>query len=216
MNNAQGGYRIIDFKGVDLINEEIPNTNIYKAIEESYKSKALLLSNIVIDKVEYNAVFKEIKHIDNYYTFEAYDRIIKVYADKVESLPKFEIKTIDYTQIPIDGGNRTLKISPHNQQIIINNIAQDSILDIYLGGESQKTPYSFFVSSPFKLIGDTTPGTSIDIAIVSYDNLVNDDNSFTSDIVLEIKNALSLNTIIIKVNCIDNVYFLNFINGTSL
>lgn len=215
MNNAQGGYRIIDFKGVDLINEETPNTNIYKAIEESYKSKALLLSNIVIDKVEYNAVFNEIKHIDNYYTFEAYDRIIKVYADKVESLPKFEIKTIDYTQIPIDGGVRTLKISPHNQQIIINNISQDSILDIYLGGESQKTPYSFFVSSPFKLIDDTTPDTSMDIAIMSYDNLVNEDNTFTNDIVLEIKNTLSLNTIIIKVNCIDNVYFLNFINGIA-
>lgn len=104
----------------------------------------MLLSNIVIDKVEYNAVFKEIKHIDNYYTFEAYNRIIKVYADRIESLPKFEIKTIDYTQIPTgDLGNKMIEISPHNQQIIINNIAEDSILDIYLGGMSQKTPYSF-------------------------------------------------------------------------
>lgn len=216
MNNAQGGYRIIDFNGIDLINEETPNTSIYKAIEESYKSKALLLSNIVIDKVEYNAVFKEIKHIDNYYTFEAYDRIIKVYADKVESLPKFEIKTIDYTQIPIDRGNRTLEISPHNQQIIINNIAQDSILDIALGGTSQKTPCSFFISAPFKLIDDTTPDTSTDIAIMSYDNIVNDDNTFTSDILLEIKQTLSINKIIIKITYIDNIYFLNFINGIAL
>lgn len=215
MNNAQGGYRIIDFKGIDLINKETPNTDIYESIEDSYKSKALLLSNIVIDKVEYNAVFKEIKHIDNYYTFEVYDRIIKVYADKVESLPKFEIKTIDYTQIPTGYlGNKMIEISPHNQQIIINNIAQDSILDIYLGGVSQKTPYSFFISSPFELIGDTTPDISTDIAIMSYDNLVNNDNTFTSDILLEIKNTS--NTIIIKVNCIDNVYFLNFINGISL
>ena len=217
MNNAQGGYRIIDFKGIDLINKETPNTDIYESIEDSYKSKALLLSNIVIDKVEYNAVFKEIKHIDNYYTFEVYDRIIKVYADKVESLPKFEIKTIDYTQIPTgDLGNKMIEISPHNQQIIINNIAQDSILDIYLGGISQKTPYSFFISSPFKLIGDTTPDISTDIAIMSYDNLVNNDNTFISDILLEIKNTSSLNTIIIKVNYIDNVYFLNFINGIAL
>lgn len=215
MNNAQGGYRIIDFSGIDLINEETLNTSIYNSIEESYKSKALLLSNIVIDKVEYNAVFKEIKHIDNYYTFEVYDRIIKVYADKVESLPKFEIKTIDYTQIPIDAGTRTLKISPHNQQIIINNIAQDSILDIALGGTSEKTPCSFFISAPFKLIGDTTPDTSTDIAIMSYDNVVNDDNTFLNDMVLEIKQTLSTNKIIIKITYIDNVYFLNFINGIA-
>lgn len=215
MNNAQGGYRIIDFSGIDLINEETLNTSIYNSIEESYKSKALLLSNIVIDKVEYNAVFKEIKHIDNYYTFEVYDRIIKVYADKVESLPKFEIKTIDYTQIPIDAGIRTLKISPHNQQIIINNIAQDSILDIALGGTSEKTPCSFFISTPFKLIGDTTPDTSTDIAIMSYDNVVNDDNTFLNDMVLEIKQTLSTNKIIIKITYIDNVYFLNFINGIA-
>lgn len=213
MNNAQGGYRIIDFSGIDLINEETLNTSIYNSIEESYKSKALLLSNIVIDKVEYNAVFKEIKHIDNYYTFEVYDRIIKVYADKVESLPKFEIKTIDYTQIPIDGGNRTLQISPHNQQIIINNIAQDSILDIGLGGISEKTPCSFFVSAPFKLTGDKIPDTSTDIAIMSYDNVVNDDNTFMSDLLLEIKQTSPINKIIIKVTYIDNVYFLNFING---
>lgn len=217
MNNAQGGYRIIDFKGIDLINEETPNTNIYESIEESYKSKALLLCNIVIDKVEYNAVFKEIKHIDNYYTFEVYDRIIKVYADKVESLPKFEIKTIDYTQIPTeDSGNKTIKISPHNQQIIINNFTEDSILDIYLGGMSEKAPYSFFISSPFILIGDETPSYSNEIAVVGYSNVVNDDNTFMSDIILEIKNTFPLNTIIIKVNCIDNVYFLNFINGMEL
>jgi hypothetical protein len=216
MNNAQGGYKIIDFKGIDLINEEIPNTSIYKAIEESYKSKALLLTNIVIDKVEYNAVFKEIKHIDNYYTFEVYDRIIKVYADKVESLPKFEIKTIDYTQIPIgDSRRKTIEISPHNQQIIINNFEPKSILDIYLGGISQKTPYSFFISSPFLLI-DTAPTLSTDVSIKSYNNVVNNDNTFTSDIMLEIINKTTVNTLIIKVNCIDNVYFLNFINGMEL
>lgn len=34
MNNAQGGYRIIDFNGIDLIKEETLNTCIYKAIEK--------------------------------------------------------------------------------------------------------------------------------------------------------------------------------------
>jgi hypothetical protein len=85
MNNTQGGYRIIDFKGIDLADLETLNTNIYKAIEESYKSKALLLTNIVIDEVEYNAVFKEIKHIDNYYEFELYGYHIVVSPDKITS-----------------------------------------------------------------------------------------------------------------------------------
>ena len=216
MNNAQGGYRIIDFSGIDLINEETLNTSIYNSIEESYKSKALLLSNIVIDKVEYNAVFKEIKHIDNYYTFEVYDRIIKVYADKVESLPKFEIKTIDYTQIPTgDFGNKLIEISPHNQQIIINNFSKGSILDICLGSTSlEKDPFSYFISAPFNLIYDKTQlDIPNNIVIKSFLSIPQNDNTSGSSMTLEIKQAARTNKMIIKVNCIDNVYFLNFIDG---
>lgn len=121
MNNAQGGYRIIDFNGIDLINEETLNTSIYKAIEESYKSKALLLSNIVIDKVEYNAVFKEIKHIDNYYTFEVYDRIIKVYVDKIKSMPSLENIT-DITTLPYDNSiNGYVYSLNYNAKLILKN-----------------------------------------------------------------------------------------------
>lgn len=121
MNNAQGGYKIIDFNGIDLINEETPNTSIYKAIKESYKSKALLLSNIVIDKVEYNAVFKEIKHIDNYYTFEVYDRIIKVYAEKIESMPSVENIT-DITILHYDNTNNAYVYSLNrNAKLILKN-----------------------------------------------------------------------------------------------
>lgn len=39
MNNAQGGYIIIDFNGIDLINEETLNTNIYMAIEKVINQK---------------------------------------------------------------------------------------------------------------------------------------------------------------------------------
>lgn len=43
MNNAQGGYRIIDFKGIDLADEETLNNSIYPIIESTYKSKAFLI-----------------------------------------------------------------------------------------------------------------------------------------------------------------------------
>lgn len=176
MNNAQGGYKIIDFKGIDLINEETSNTSIYKAIEESYKSKALLLSNIVIDKVEYNAVFKEIKHIDNYYTFEMYDRIIKVYDNKVESLPTLEVKTIDFNTLEMHSRDENVKDYnienvKHSYEITITNMTDENILVVNVDTNSNEQ-FIFLSDGMFNYdIGGSIESTSTSmISITSFSN----------------------------------------------
>lgn len=220
MNNAQGGYRIIDFNGIDLINEETLNTSIYNAIEESYKSKALLLSNIVIDKVEYNAVFKEIKHIDNYYTFEVYDRIIKVYADKVESIANIIEKTIDYNTLKnAEGASNVKEINISSQQssrITITNIDQDKELYISLGYDKRGV-YSYIISQPFKISIDETPQNSNELSIVTYDNdLTTGDAPFT-DMQILYKNLInSTGKIVIDVNKINNTFVINIVNAMAL
>lgn len=219
MNNAQGGYKIIDFKGIDLINEETSNTSIYKDIEESYKSKALLLSNIVIDKVEYNAVFKEIKHIDNYYVFEAYDRIIKVYADKIESLPYIIEKTIDYNTLEdaegVISGKQLNISSQQSSRITIINIEQDKELYISLGYDKRGV-YSYIISQPFKISIDETPQNSNEISIISYENILHTIKSYTR-IQLLYKNFInSTGKLIIDVNKINNTFVINLVNGMEL
>lgn len=83
MNNAQGGYRIIDFNGIDLADEETLNNSIYPIIESTYKSKAFLITNIFIDGVEYNSTFVPIKLNNSNYEFELYGRHIVVSPDKI-------------------------------------------------------------------------------------------------------------------------------------
>lgn len=85
MNNAQGGYRIIDFNGIDLEDEETLNTSIYSIIESTYKSKAFLITNIVINQIEYNSTFVSIKLNNSNYEFELYGRHIVVSPDKITS-----------------------------------------------------------------------------------------------------------------------------------
>lgn len=85
MNNAQGGYRIIDFNGIDLNNEETLNNSIYPIIESTYKSKAFLITNIFINKVELNSTFVSIKLNNSNYEFELYGRHIVVSPDKITS-----------------------------------------------------------------------------------------------------------------------------------
>lgn len=216
MNNAQGGYRIIDLKGIDLINEETPNTNIYKAIEESYKSKALLLSNIVIDNVEYNAVFKEIKHIDNYYTFEMYDRIIKVYTDKVESMPNIIIKTIDYNTLENSDVEDIKQINISTQQssrITITNFEQDKKLYIYFGSNINEGLYSYIVSQPFSVTIDEEP-TNTSLSIVSYSNLINSQSTYMQFLFKNDQN--SSGKIIIDVNKVNNTFIINILNNIEL
>lgn len=85
MNNAQGGYRIIDFNGIDLNNEETLNNSIYPIIESTYKSKAFLITNIFINEVEYNSTFVSIRLNNSNYEFELYGYHIVVSSDKITS-----------------------------------------------------------------------------------------------------------------------------------
>ncbi len=85
MNNAQGGYRIIDFNGIDLNNEETLNNSIYPIIESTYKSKAFLITNIFINKVEQNSTFVSIKLNNSNYEFELYGRHIVVSPERIIS-----------------------------------------------------------------------------------------------------------------------------------
>ena len=215
MNNTQGGYKIIDFKGIDLINEETSNTSIYKAIEESYKSKALLLSNIVIDKVEYNAVFKEIKHIDDYYTFEMYDRVIKVYADKVESLPNLEVKTIDFNTLEKQNEDndliRELGIDDvtHSYELTIDNMNGDDILLFSIDTKSHEQ-FIFLNDGMFtySIGGSETDTEGSIISIISLtDDLVNNTQSITYALKSQGDN------IKIKVNVNNKVITLGFVTG---
>lgn len=83
MNNTQGGYRIIDFKGIDLADEETLNNSIYPIIESTYKSKAFLITNIFINEVEHNSTFVSIKLNKSNYEFELYGYHIVVSPDKI-------------------------------------------------------------------------------------------------------------------------------------
>jgi hypothetical protein len=83
MNNAQGGYRIIDFKGIDLDDEETLNNSIYPIIESAYKSKAFLITNIFINEVEHNSTFVSIKLNNSNYEFELYGYHIVVEPNKI-------------------------------------------------------------------------------------------------------------------------------------
>lgn len=218
MNNAQGGYRIIDFNGIDLINKETPNTYIYKSIEESYKSKAFLLSNIVIDKVEYNAVFKEIKHIDNYFTFEVYDRIIKVYADKVESLPKIEIKTIDYNNLEKSmylTGKEINISSQQSSRITITNIEPKGELYLKLGYDKSGI-YSYLISQPFKAPIHANKQHAYEITIDTYDSAINTDNPYTSIQLVFVNRETTTLNIIIDITKVNNIFVINFVNATRL
>lgn len=111
MNNAQGGYRIIDFNGIDLINEETLNTSIYPIIESTYKSKAFLITNIFINKVELNSTFVSIKLNNSNYEFELYGRHIVVSPDKI-IIREIRTTTIFY-----------------NYNISINNIASIYVIN---------------------------------------------------------------------------------------
>lgn len=218
MNNAQGGYRIIDFKGIDLINEETPNTSIYKAIEESYKSKALLLSNIVIDKVEYNAAFKEIKHIDNYYTFEVYDRIIKVYAEKIESMPSVENIT-DITTLHYDNTinayvyslNRNAKLILKNNQTLLIESKKDNQL-IYINSTTVIDGRDNSINNLYRFVlnqqNERQDSVEIDGYVLGFDP--NDKTSITFT-----NNDINSNMILIKYDETLDIYYIYVINAKA-
>lgn len=218
MNNAQGGYRIIDFNGIDLINEETLNTTIYKSIEESYKSKALLLSNIVIDKVEYNAVFKEIKHIDNYYTFEAYDRIIKVYADKVESMPSLENIT-DITTLHYDNTNNAYvyslnynaKLILKNNQTLLIESKKDNQL-IYINSTTIIDGQDNSIQNLYRLVLNQQTGHQDSVMLEGY-VLGFEPNDKTS--ITFTNNDFNSNMILIKYDEKIDIYYIYVINADA-
>lgn len=218
MNNAQGGYRIIDFNGIDLINEKTLNTTIYKSIEESYKSKALLLSNIVIDKVEYNAVFKEIKHIDNYYTFEAYDRIIKVYADKVESMPSLENIT-DITTLHYDNTNNAYvyslnynaKLILKNNQTLLIESKKDNQL-IYINSTTIIDGQDNSIQNLYRLVLNQQAGPHDSVMLEGY-VLGFDPNDKTS--ITFTNNDSNSNMILIKYDEKLDIYYIYVINADA-
>lgn len=111
MNNAQGGYRIIDFNGIDLADEETLNNSIYPIIESTYKSKAFLITNIFINEVEHNSTFVSIKLNNSNYEFELYGYHIVVSPDKIT------IKKVNS------------KITFYNYNISLNDIANIYVIN---------------------------------------------------------------------------------------
>lgn len=111
MNNTEGGYRIIDFKGIDLAHIETLNNSIYPIIESTHKSKAFLITNIFINEVEHNSTFVSIKLNKSNYEFELYGYHIVVSPDKITS-KKF---------------NSTITL--HNYNISINDIANIYVIN---------------------------------------------------------------------------------------
>lgn len=111
MNNTQGGYRIIDFKGIDLAFGETLNNSIYPIIESTYKSKAFLITNIFINEVKQNSTFVSIKLNKSNYEFELYGYHIVVSPDKIT------IKEIYPT------------IQAYNYNISINDIANIYVIN---------------------------------------------------------------------------------------
>lgn len=107
MNNAQGGYRILDFTGIDIADEETLNNSIFPIIESTYKSKAFLITNIFVDGVEHNSTFVSIKLYRSNYEFELYgyhitvrrDRIITKKINSVITLYNYNISLNDIANI---------------------------------------------------------------------------------------------------------------------
>ena len=72
----KGGYIIIDFKGVDLAGDNVKIDGIFRAVTNAYK-KAVQITGIVIDGVEYPDAFVAIKSS----VLEVYGYTLKVGVD---------------------------------------------------------------------------------------------------------------------------------------
>lgn len=70
----KGGYKIIDFKDVNITTGEgITVTGIYESIESSHR-KAIMLSGVTIDNVEKPDCFVDCEVQDSNYQFTAYGK----------------------------------------------------------------------------------------------------------------------------------------------
>ncbi len=78
---VKGGYKIIDFKDVNITTENGATViGIYESIESSHR-KALLISGIVIDGVEKNDCFIDCTITDGSYSFSAYGKTFTIAND---------------------------------------------------------------------------------------------------------------------------------------
>lgn len=81
---AKGGYIIIDFKGVDLAGDNVKIDGIFRAVTNAYK-KAVQITGIVIDGVEYPDAFVAIK-----------SNVIEVYGASLTVQPDDKVKYVMY------------------------------------------------------------------------------------------------------------------------
>lgn len=92
MKNYKGGYKLIDLEKKDIMLELEAGVfikGIHKAIESSY-GKPLLLTGIVIDRVEKNDVYiEELKVVDGKFVFKAYG--YEIIIDDDDYVEVFEI-----------------------------------------------------------------------------------------------------------------------------
>lgn len=80
----RGGYHILDFKDVNITTESGATiVGIYESIEGSYR-KAILVSGITIDGVEYRDTFVDAVAGANNFSFTAHGKTFTIdNADKV-------------------------------------------------------------------------------------------------------------------------------------
>lgn len=75
---TKGGYHITDFKDVNITSAEGATiVGIYDDIESSHR-KAILISGITIDGVEYRDCFVDCTSTDNSFTFSAHGKTFTV------------------------------------------------------------------------------------------------------------------------------------------
>lgn len=78
---VRGGYHILDFKDQNITTDAGATiVGIYESIEGSYR-KAILVSGVTIDGVEYRDTFVNPTSGDNNYTFSAYGKTFTITND---------------------------------------------------------------------------------------------------------------------------------------
>lgn len=78
----RGGYKVVDFKDVNLtVDEGSTISGIYEEVEGSYR-KAILVSGVTINGVEYRDTFVDVSHAENNYSFSAYGYTFTISNDE--------------------------------------------------------------------------------------------------------------------------------------
>lgn len=101
--NRKGGYKIIDLKGNDLTDATFTIDGIYEALEGNY-NKAILLTGIVINDVEYDDVFTTPKVVSSKYVLDAYGYTLTIDDDDLVTMGV--ITTLFENIVDKDGNNR--------------------------------------------------------------------------------------------------------------